>query len=57
MYKRQTSYWSVIGLFLTIVYAVCFATCVSWPTVPLNGDKRCVVGRIELDCGTAYRLR
>jgi hypothetical protein len=56
MYKRQTNYWSVIGLFLTLVQAVSLGACVSWPTERLNGDTRCVLGRIEVGCAE-YRLR
>jgi hypothetical protein len=52
MYKRHTNYWSVIGLFLTLVQAVCLGACASWPTAQINPDTRCVIGRIELDCGT-----
>lgn len=56
MYKRHTSYWSLIGLLLTLVQAMCLGACISWPTAQSDEDTRCVLGRIEVDCNN-YRLR
>lgn len=55
MYKRHTNYWSVVGLFLTLVQALCLGACISWPAEQSNADARCVLGRLEVDCAE-YRL-
>ena len=57
MYTRQSNYWSLVGLVLTLVQAVCLGMCALPPTGRLDDDARCMVGRIEVVCDPATRPR
>jgi hypothetical protein len=57
MYKRRCNLWAVIGLFLTLVQAICLGTCSAPAAAPGGRDARCVIGRLGVDCEDRYTLR
>lgn len=57
MYRRHPNYWSIIGLFLTLVQALWLWASFDWTAAPVNQDVKCLFGRIEVECRGVYRLQ
>lgn len=57
MYKRPCNLWAVIGLFLTLIQALCLGACSTWPAVPDDRDVRCVLRTLDAGCNDGYVLR